>query len=68
MTRAEGASPLADLCSHDPLDLERDPRLCGTRAAAEPCGPLCTPWCLAGHDPGSGKPSLGSWAPPRDER
>jgi hypothetical protein len=49
--------PLADLCDRDPLDLDTDPR---TRAARpeppQPCGPLCTPWCLATH-PGSTVPS-----------
>jgi hypothetical protein len=47
-----GAS-LVDLCDHDPLDLDRDPRLrLAGPAAMSPaaaCGPLCTPWCLAGH-------------------
>ena len=43
-------APLADLCDGDPLDLEADPRLRLERPAApEPCGPLCTPWCLASH-------------------
>jgi hypothetical protein len=44
--------PLADLCDHDPLDLERDPRLrtgTPTPTAAQPCGALCTPWCLTTH-------------------
>jgi len=45
-------APLADLCDRDPLDLDTDPRLCSQAAAApEPCGPLCTPWCLASHSP-----------------
>ncbi len=44
--------PLVDLCRGDPLDLDSDPRLRETAdvvAAPEPCGPLCTPWCLAAH-------------------
>ncbi len=68
MTSTGGAPPLADLCSRDPLDLDADPRLCRSAAAPEPCGPLCTPWCLASHDSRSGKAALGSWTPPRDER
>lgn len=68
MTRDHGAPPLADLCRYDPLDLDGDPRLGPPGAAAEPCGPLCTPWCLASHDPGSGKAALGNWTAPRDER
>jgi len=41
---------LADLCFDDPLDLDRDPRLRSAPAApAQPCGALCTPWCLGGH-------------------
>jgi hypothetical protein len=43
------AAPLADLCDRDPLDLDADPRLCPPTASPEPCGPLCTPWCLASH-------------------
>jgi len=42
-------APLADLCTRDPLDLDADPRLCPAVAAPQPCGPLCTPWCLASH-------------------
>jgi hypothetical protein len=49
----DGTAPLADLCVGDPLDLDADPRLCPSVAVPQPCGPLCTPWCLAGHDPGS---------------
>jgi len=48
------AAPLADLCDRDPLDLDADPRLCPRAqvpAPSEPCGPLCTPWCLASHGP-----------------
>ena len=42
--------PLADLCDGDPLDLDADPRLRLLKPAPpEPCGPLCTPWCLASH-------------------
>jgi hypothetical protein len=42
--------PLADLCDGDPLDLEADPRLrLAKPQPPEPCGPLCTPWCLAAH-------------------
>jgi hypothetical protein len=50
LTPCPGA-PLADLCDHDPLDLDRDPRLrtCTPAPAPTPCGPLCTPWCLATH-------------------
>jgi len=48
---------LADLCDRDPLDLDADPRLCPGRAAgvraADPCGALCTPWCLASHGTGA---------------
>jgi len=45
-------APLADLCDRDPLDLDADPRLRPPAAAPpEPCGPLCTPWCLASHSP-----------------
>ncbi len=68
MTRTDGAPPLADLCRRDPLDLDSDPRLCRSAPAPEPCGPLCTPWCLAGHDRGSGKASLGRWAAPAEDR
>ena len=50
-------APLADLCDRDPLDLESDPRTCATRPRApEPCGPLCTPWCLASHPTRSPEP------------
>jgi len=57
-TAAASASvaPLADLCDRDPLDLDADPRLCPAAAAPQPCGPLCTPWCLASHSPGAGLP------------
>ncbi|MBI1376261.1 MAG: hypothetical protein GC157_02080 [Frankiales bacterium] len=50
-TRTAGRPALADLCRRDPLDLDSDPRLCraGAVVVPEPCGPLCTPWCLAGH-------------------
>ena len=45
-------APLSHLCDRDPLDLDADPRLCPLPVTpAEPCGPLCTPWCLAGHSP-----------------
>ena len=41
---------LADLCADDPLDLDRDPRLRPTPPTpAQPCGALCTPWCLGEH-------------------
>jgi hypothetical protein len=49
-TPDELVAPLADLCERDPLDLEADPRTCAERRPApQPCGPLCTPWCLAAH-------------------
>jgi len=53
-TNAASVAPLADLCDRDPLDLDADPRLSARMAPPErpePCGPLCTPWCLASHSP-----------------
>jgi hypothetical protein len=48
------APPLADLCERDPLDLEADPRTCATQPdPPQPCGALCTPWCLATHSSSS---------------
>jgi hypothetical protein len=48
--RLDERAPLADLCDRDPLDLEADPRTCARpRPAPQPCGPLCTPWCLITH-------------------
>jgi len=44
----EHVAPLSDLCDRDPFDLESDPRL-SVAGPGEPCGPLCTPWCLASH-------------------
>jgi hypothetical protein len=54
------AAPLADLSARDPFDLDSDPRLCSAAAAPEPCGALCTPWCLAGHGTPSTLSNLGN--------